>query len=95
MKMEFEWDDQKEADNVRKHDVQFSLAIRVFFDVARKTEEDSRFVYDETRFVTIGQVYGRFYTVVHTERGIVTRIISARRATAQEKRSYGNSSRNH
>ena len=93
--MEFEWDNEKEAQNVRKHDVQFSLATRVFFDVARRTEEDDRFPYNEARFVTIGQVFGRFYTVVHTQRNGVTRIISARRATAQEKRSYGNSSRNH
>ena len=88
--MEFEWDDDKEAENVRKHDVSFDLAALVFLDPMRRTEPDERFVYDEDRSMTVGEIRGRLYVVIHTERENVTRIISARRATRQEKRFYGN-----
>ena len=88
--MEFEWDDDKEAENVRKHDVPFAFAARVFINPLRRTKEDDRFEYGEVRSVTAGEIDGTLYVVVHTDRDGTIRIISARPATRQERRAHGN-----
>ena len=93
--MEFEWDDEKEVENLRKHDVPFSYAINVFVDPLRRTYTDERFDYGEVRSVTRGMIDGTLYIVVHTDRFDRIRIISARPATRQERRAYGNSPHDH
>lgn len=60
--MDFEWDTAKAAANVRKHNVDFETAARVFLDPAR-LEYDENDVYDETRTNVIGVVDGR---MLHT-----------------------------
>jgi uncharacterized DUF497 family protein len=52
------------------------------------TIKDDRFEYEEQRFVTLGLLNGRVVVIVHTEREDVTRIISVRKATKNEERSY-------
>jgi uncharacterized DUF497 family protein len=47
-----------------------------------------RYGYGEQRFVTFGLLQGRVIAVVHTEREDCTRIISARKATKYEQRTY-------
>ena len=51
---------------------------------------DSEHSFDEDRYITIGSVNGTvlILMVVYTERGDAVRIISARKATLQERRRY-------
>lgn len=85
--MDFEWDENKRLANIRKHGIDF-LDISIVFNGFTVTIEDYRFVYGEQRFITLGLLQGRVVTVVHTEREDGIRIISARKATKYEERSY-------
>lgn len=87
--MEFEWDPAKAARNRGKHGVDFVEAATVFGDVLSRTFADPDHSDDEHRFVTIGlSDRGRLLLVSHTDRGLKTRIISARKATRQERLAY-------
>ena len=85
--MSYEWDPNKEKSNYKKHRVKFADAVGVFEDENAITIEDDR--EKEDRFITIGMDFlSRILVVVYTFRDIVIRIISARKATAREKRMY-------
>lgn len=88
--MEFEWDLAKDADNLAKHGVSFSEAMTVFGDPLELTVDDPDHSETEFRFLSIGlSKAGRILIVSYTEReGQRTRIISARKATARERRQY-------
>jgi len=89
--LEFEWDPVKADINVRKHGVSFDQAIGVFYDPMVVTIQDERFAYNELREVAFGLVDAVVLTVVYIERREnLIRIISARFATAQERRRYAN-----
>ena len=45
--MEFEWDENKNRDNIKKHDIDFEDAIPVFFDEKAVSYEDDRYVYED------------------------------------------------
>ena len=85
---DFEWDDRKAATNSRKHGVSFEEALTALADPAALTVPD---VVDPIRSITIGtSALSRLLFVVHIEtlrRGRV-RIISARRASAAQRRKY-------
>lgn len=88
----FEWDEVKNESNKRKHGVSFGLAARVFDD-PNFVAYVERVVDSEDRWHAIGVVTTRIIlTVVHTYRDEATdeiiRIISARLATAQERKLY-------
>jgi hypothetical protein len=86
----FEWDPAKAARNVSKHGVSFDEASTVFGDPLAGTILDPRHSGDEPRFVTIGlSMSRRLIIVAHMEREDRIRIISARRATRRERRTYG------
>lgn len=91
--MRFEWDDQKNASNIKKHGVRFEIAARVFIDPWFVMEED-RVVEGEMRWRTIGQVDGEMLLlVIHLLRDDednqeAVRIISAREAAPKERRRY-------
>jgi uncharacterized DUF497 family protein len=85
--MRLEWDEAKRAANLRKHGIDFAGA-EVVFAGETVTIEDGRRAYGEQRFVTFGFLEGRVVAVVHTERAKVIRIISIRKATNNEKRSF-------
>ena len=89
--MLFEWDDRKDASNFRKHGVSFQVATAVFNDPMHKTLLD-RVVDGEIRWRTIGEVHGKYFLlVIHTvveEDEEIVRLISAREATAHERREY-------
>jgi uncharacterized protein len=85
--MDFEWDKEKCLINMRKHGVDF-VDVPSVFDTDVVTVEDDRYNYGEQRFVTFGLLNGREIAVVHTDDGDLIRIISARRATKHEQRSY-------
>lgn len=82
-----EWDDHKNAINVKKHGINFSTAALVFADANRVEFYDYRHSDDEPRYITIGMV-NKILTVVYTERVGTLRIISARPATAAERKQY-------
>jgi len=86
--MEYAWDDQKAASNLIKHGVDFADAATALEDEAARTVGDE--FADEERFITIGiNALGRLLVVVYTWRGENTiRLISARKATPQERRQY-------
>ncbi len=88
----FDWDDKKAAKNLLDHGVDFEDAKVVFNDPYRITEEDS-VVDGELRWRTIGTALGIVILfVAHLEEDfgedIFVRIISARAATAGERRDY-------
>jgi len=86
--LEFEWDDPKRLGNTAKHGVRFEYALRVFADPNRIDAEDARDDYGEERRLTIGDIDGRIFAVVYTERGQSVRLISARKADKRERREY-------
>lgn len=85
--MEFEWDEAKRLTNLRKHGIDF-VDVPAVFEGDIVTVEDDRYNYGEQRFITLGLLQGRIVAIVHTERDDRTRIISARKATRYEQRTY-------
>lgn len=85
--MLFEWDEEKNEINLKKHGIDFRDAVRVFNDLDRIKFYDAAHSLEEDRYNTIGMVDDILY-VVYTERKNRTRIISARLATKQERRLY-------
>jgi uncharacterized DUF497 family protein len=88
---DFEWDGRKAAINLRVHKISFLEARLVFNDVFALIEQDLSQDYGEDRYLATGMVEGRLLTVVFTERGERTRIISARKANTDERRKYDRS----
>jgi uncharacterized DUF497 family protein len=89
MSFTFEWDDGKASENLKKHGVSFSEASTVFADQLARTISDPLHSDEEGRFVILGQSgLQRSLVVVHTHRGDIIRIISARRATPRERKDY-------
>lgn len=87
--MKFEWNSEKAISNERKHGVSFDEAVTVFADPLAITIDDPDHSIGELRFLTIGQsIMYRLLVVSHTERENQVRLISARPATRQERRSY-------
>lgn len=84
--MQFEFDPVKNDSNIRKHKVSFEEASEIWDDPnlvvipARKRGERRR--------MAIGRAYSVLFSVIHTIRGDVVRIISARRSTGKEARLY-------
>ncbi len=87
--MEFEWDPEKAETNQKKHGVSFHEASTVFGDPLALTFNDPDHSVRERRFLTFGHsILNRLLVVVHAERADKIRIISARRATRQERKIY-------
>ena len=85
---EFEWDAAKAVANLRKHGVAFGDAARVFTDAFADHRFDVDGGYGEQRMIATGMVNGVLLTIVYTERGERTRLISARKATKHEQFEY-------
>jgi uncharacterized DUF497 family protein len=91
MDIEFEWDDEKDRDNIRDHGLSLFDGEDVFFDPFRMVRRDDDSNENEERWQTMG-LAGKVLFVVYTERGEKTRIISVRIAEPFERRIYhGNS----
>ncbi len=90
--MEFQWDNRKATENLRRHNVTFEEASTVFSDFLSLTIPDPLHSEKEERLIIIGySEKQRLLVVVHTERGDVIRIISARKATSYERKTYESS----
>ena len=89
MPLQFEWDSAKAKSNLTKHNVSFEEATTVFGDANSLTINDPDHSKSESRSITIGNSHAaKILVVVHTERGDNIRIISARRASRRERKSY-------
>jgi uncharacterized DUF497 family protein len=83
----FEWDPEKERENIRLHGVNFIDAADTFYDYRRMERHDDDSSDEEDRWQTMGFVDGVLF-VVYAERGDAIRIISARIAEPFERRIY-------
>ena len=89
MALSFEWDENKAKSNLAKHGVSFEEASTVFGDPMSLTVPDPAHSQAEDRFIIIGQSHLRkLLVVVHTERGDNIRVVSARRASRKERKTY-------
>lgn len=91
----FEWDPRKAQDNRHKHDVSLEEAATIFRDSNALSIFDPDHSESEDRWITMGiSEKGRLLVVIHTfreekEDSIRIRIISSRKATNQEIKTYG------
>jgi uncharacterized protein len=84
--VEFEFDRAKSAANLEKHGIDFTQAQQLWQDVTR-VEIPARTT-DEPRWLVIGQIDGKHWSVVVTYRQGRARIISARRSRNEEVALY-------
>jgi uncharacterized protein len=99
MEFDFEWDANKAVSNLAKHGVAFAEAATVLQDALSLTVFDAVHSSLEERWLTLGmsssaQLLAVSHTFVQTgDRSAKVRLISARAATRQERRSYENEPR--
>jgi uncharacterized DUF497 family protein len=89
--IKFEWDASKAASNKRKHGVTFEEAKSVFYDDFAIQFFDDESSEHEDRFLMLGHSnQSRILLICHCEKesGNLIRIISARKATAKERKLY-------
>jgi uncharacterized DUF497 family protein len=84
----FEWDEDKNQENIRKHGFDFADAWEIF-ESPMRTALDRRKDYSEDRWNGIGLLGNRIVVVVFTERGEdAIRIISLRKALKHERKKF-------
>jgi hypothetical protein len=89
--IEFAWDCRKARSNLVKHGVSFEEAQTVFLDENARLIDDPEHSEEEERFVLLGYSFQARCLIVnhcYRESNSVIRLISARRATAQEEEVY-------
>ena len=84
--MRYEYDSNKSLSNKQKHGIDFEEA-KLLWNDDRMVEILTTYE-DEERFISIGKINTKFYTVVTTIRKEKIRIISARRARKKEIEIY-------
>ena len=85
----FEWDDEKDYINFRKHGIHFSTAVKVFLDPDMLIREDEEHP-SELRYDVLGKVGKILFVVCLFKDNNTIRLISARLATKSEKERYNN-----
>ncbi len=93
MEFIFEWDVGKAQSNLRRHGISFEEAKTVFNDPLLLTFPDDFHSETEDRLISIGYSGSvRLLLVIHTERDqdneLLIRIISSRKATPSERKTY-------
>jgi len=86
--MNFEWDNNKNELNTKKHSFSFEEAKEVFNDNQRVTYESNNIEFSEKRYIPVGKIINLLYTVIFTFRDTNIRIISARRSNDKERKEY-------
>jgi uncharacterized DUF497 family protein len=84
--IEFEYDQNKSNSNMQKHGIDFEKTKLLFNDDLVAVSVSS--IYNEVRFISIGKLDEKFYTVVYTYRESRVRIISTRRSRKDEEKIY-------
>jgi uncharacterized DUF497 family protein len=90
--IKFEWDDDKNSTNQKKHKISFDEAKSVFYDEFAIQFFDPDHSQQEQRFILLGMSSKLKILVVchcYRENDTTIRIISARKATKQEQNNYG------
>jgi uncharacterized DUF497 family protein len=84
-----EWDDNKAADNLKKHKISFETAQYVFFDPERleRFDRSENNISGEERWQVVGKVED-MVLVVYEDKTTEKQLITARFATKTERRSY-------
>ena len=85
--MSLEFDEAKNAKNVRDRGISFERFVDMDLDTAVSVE-DIRSNYGERRIRIVGRIDGRLHVAVITLRGDKVRVISLRRANRREERAY-------
>ncbi len=86
---EFEWDEEKARINAQRHGVTFEEAETAFDDPFARVGYDPDHSLEEHRLILIGHSVGdRLLFIAFTERRGRIRIISARKATRNERKGY-------
>jgi uncharacterized DUF497 family protein len=89
MGLEIEWDEEKAKLNERKHGVSFEEAVTVLNDPLSVAVPDPDHSQREPRMLLLGRsAVGRYLVVSVTEREDAVRLISARRMSSRERKSY-------
>ncbi|HQO02324.1 MAG TPA: BrnT family toxin [Spirochaetota bacterium] len=91
-RISFTWDAGKNSTNITKHGVSFEEAQSVFYDDNARVMFDPVHSEDEDRFIILGLSERLHILVVchcYKENEGMIRIISARKATKNEKKQYG------
>ena len=83
----YTWDEAKRKSNLRKHGLDFA-DVPAVLERATYTKEDARFHYSERRYTSIGIFNGQEVVIVYTEIDNGVRIISFRKATHQERKTF-------
>ena len=89
--IQFEWDNNKNAVNIKKHKISFEEASTVFYDEEALMIPDPEHSTEEERFILLGQSFqANLLVVCHCYRAseTVIRIISARKANKRESNKY-------
>jgi len=87
--LQFVWDREKAAANLRKHGVDFEEAATAFGDPLSITIPDPDHSAAEERWLLVGASRaGRMLVVAYTERGDEIRLITARSAARRERQTY-------
>jgi len=90
---QFEWDENKNQQNIKKHGIDFNDAPQIFKNKLIVINDD-RFDYKETRTIGFGNLFTRIVCVVFTKRNDIIRIISLRKANNREVKFYENQIKN-
>ena len=86
--MKFEWDEQKNQANIKKHGMNFADAHKVF-EYPMLVNLDDRQDYGEDRWIGVGLMDMRVVVIVFTEADENTiRVVSFRKATSDERKRY-------
>jgi uncharacterized protein len=94
MRYDFEWDSKKARSNIRNHRISFERASSIFRDPNLLSLPDQEHSENEERWITMGiDLAGTLLVIVHTFQRVTQtlvriRIISARKATSYEMRTY-------
>lgn len=89
MSLQFDWDENKAENNLKKHGISFDEAKTVFYDDFARIFYDSAHSDNEVRELIIGfSNRNRLIIVSYTERSDYIRLISARKVTKKEGKLY-------
>ena len=87
--MEFEWDEDKNLENVKNHGINFEEAVQAFDDdLAIPLEDVEHSDKNETRYALIGMCEIGLVFISFTFKGENYRIISARKASRKMEKIY-------
>ena len=83
----FEWDEEKDLLNFRKHGIHFATAVKAFLDPNKLIREDEEHP-EEERYNILGKVGRVLFVVCVFKNETTVRMISARLAAVPERERY-------